>query len=70
MGLRGLSQVVVQFLRHILQDQIGHGKLSTAFRFIADSFYVILVARARPLKRTHDWDAIGAIAIGDIQNSY
>jgi hypothetical protein len=51
LGLRGLPQVLVQFLRHVLQDQIGHQKTSGVVRFAGNSFSLILSGGANLLNR-------------------
>jgi hypothetical protein len=51
-GFRRLPQIVVQFLRHVLQEQIGHGKTSCAVRFVGGFFSIILASRARQFKHT------------------
>jgi hypothetical protein len=69
LGLRGLPQIVVQFLRYVLQEQIGHGKTSCAFRRVGGFFFIILAGRARQFKRTGsdigDNQAAGGLGDGE-----
>jgi len=50
MRFRGLSQVVVQLLRHVLQDEMGHEYTSRAVRFVGCASFIILAGGASTLK--------------------
>ena len=50
-GFRGLPQVLIQLLRHVLQEEIGHGTTLCAAEFVDSASSLILSGRASPLKR-------------------